>query len=235
MVDGEDSREVLERFNTALDLVDTIAAQLGKKLGRIVEHDDLLSFGREGLLDAARRYDESRGVPFRVYASFRVRGATYDGVRRMAALPRGVYQKLAGFEAQSLTSDGEAAYVFAEHGVTRAPEEMDQVLADHLAGMAMAAVLGLIADRDGEGRGSEQSWDDTPNPEQEFANAELLHRIRQELTGLDAEEREVVRRHYFEGERLENVAQDLNISKSWASRLHTRALARLGKRLQGIG
>ena len=51
-----------------------------------MEHDDLVSFGREGLLDAARRYDESRGVPFRVYASFRVRGATYDGVRRTSAL-----------------------------------------------------------------------------------------------------------------------------------------------------
>src|SRR5688572_7901685 len=54
-----------------------------------------------------------------------------------------------------------------------------------------------------------------------FASAEVLRRILEELEGLDAEEREVVRRHYFDGEPLETVAASLNISKSWASRLHT--------------
>lgn len=231
---GSDSREVLARFNAALDLVDTIARQLRRKLGALVEHDDLVSFGREGLLDAARRYDESRGVPFRVYASFRVRGATYDGVRRTSALPRGLYEKLESLEAQALASEGEAPYTFAVEDSAREAAEAQEVLADHLAGMAMAATLGLIAEADSDAHASRSATDPSSNPEQAFANAEILQRIQAELEGLDAEEREVIRRHYFEGEPLENAAAALNISKSWASRLHTRALARLGKRLQGL-
>lgn len=199
-----------------------------------MEHDDLVSFGREGLLDAARRYDESRGVPFRVYASFRVRGATYDGVRRTSALPRSLYDKLESLEAQTLASNGEAPYVFAVDGSACERADAHELLADHLAGMAMAATLGLIAEADSDAHASSGARDPSSNPERAFANAEVLQRIRAELEGLDAEEREVIRRHYFEGEPLENTAAALNISKSWASRLHTRALSRLGKRLQGM-
>ena len=229
-MDGPDSREVLERFNSALDLVDTIARQLYRKLGTLVELDDLLSFGREGLLDAARRYDEGRGVPFHVYASFRVRGAAYDGVRRISALPRSLYQKIATLESQSLVSEGEVSYAFVRED-SGPRSEHDQVLADHLAGMAMAATMGLIAKSDRDTHPSEH--EQILNPEQEFAHAELAHQIEALLKTLDAEEHEIVRRHYFDGQRLEDIAQDLNISKSWASRLHTRALSRLAKRLPG--
>jgi len=217
-----------------LDLVDTIATQVRRKLGNAIDRDDLMSFGREGLLDAARRYDESRGVPFRVYASFRVRGAAYDGVRRISALPRSLYHKLASLDAQTLASDGEAPYVFTVEGSTSDANQTQELLADHLAGMAMAATLGLIAEAGRDGSASESTRDPRLNPEQAFASAEVLRRILEELEGLDAEEREVVRRHYFDGEPLETVAAALNISKSWASRLHTRALSRLGKRLQSL-
>jgi len=225
---GHDSREVLERFHGALDLVDTIAGQLRKRLGSSVELDDLVSFGREGLLDASRRYDESRGVHFRAYAQFRVRGAVYDGVRRTAALPRGLYRKLASLRAQWLASSGELFYAFSDG----ASEHANDLLADHLAGIAMAATLRLITEAD-EGNLSESTEHHSSlDPEQQLVHAELRHQIETQLRTLDAEEREVLQRHYFDGERLEEIANALNVSKSWASRLHTRALSRLGKRLQ---
>jgi len=43
----------------------------------------------------------------------------------------------------------------------------------------------------------------------------------------------LIRRHYLEGERFDHVAAELGLSKSWASRLHTRAIGRLTKRLAG--
>lgn len=229
-----DSREVLMRFHGSLDLVDTIAAQLLKKLDSLVELEDLVSFGREGLLDAARRYDASRGVPFRAYAQFRVRGAAYDGVRRMSVLPRSLYQKLVSLEAQWLASDGEASYAFAEDmAFAQNVDQANDVLADHLAGMAMAATLGLVIEETGEPIEAREARG-IMDPEQQLASAELRHRIEELLRTLDAEECEVVRRHYFEGERLEDIASHLNVSKSWASRLHTRALSRLAKRLKAV-
>jgi RNA polymerase sigma factor for flagellar operon FliA len=194
-----------------------------------VEPDDLISFGREGLLDAARRYDECRGVDFRVYAQFRVRGAVYDGVRRTSALPRGLYRKLCSLRAQWLASSGELIYAFSDGG---ANEQANDLLVDHLAGMAMAATLRLITEADEGHLSDSRDHHLCLDPEQQLVDAELRHQIETQLQMLDAEEREVLQRHYFEGERLEDIANYLDVSKSWASRLHTRALSRLGKRLQ---
>ncbi len=86
--ESKESPEVLERFSSGLPLVDIIARQILRTLGGVAELDELLSFGREGLWDAARRFDESRGVPFRGYANFRVRGSIIDGVRASSRLSR---------------------------------------------------------------------------------------------------------------------------------------------------
>jgi DNA-directed RNA polymerase specialized sigma subunit len=60
-----DSPEALARFHAQLDLVDLNARQVARRLSTTsVTLDDLRSFGREGLLQAARTFDESRGVPF---------------------------------------------------------------------------------------------------------------------------------------------------------------------------
>jgi hypothetical protein len=41
-----------------------------------------------------------------------------------------------------------------------------------------------------------------------------------------------MRRHYLDGERLEDIARDLSVSKSWVSRLLTRTTTRLARRLR---
>src|SRR5258708_5557012 len=90
-----DSPEVLSRFNAEQELVDINARQLARRLERAsVTIDDLRSFGHEGLLQAARNFDASRGVPFRRWANLRIRGAMIDGVRQFGTLPRRVYREL---------------------------------------------------------------------------------------------------------------------------------------------
>jgi RNA polymerase sigma factor for flagellar operon FliA len=42
----------------------------------------------------------------------------------------------------------------------------------------------------------------------------------------------LIERHYLRGERFDHVAASLNLSKSWASRLHTRAIGLLTRRLK---
>ena len=89
-----DSPEVLARFHAELDLVDVIARQLAGRFGSRARIDDLRSFGREGLLKAARTFDASRGVPFRRWANLRIKGEMIDGIRAWGDLPRHVYREL---------------------------------------------------------------------------------------------------------------------------------------------
>ncbi len=46
-----------------------------------IEFDELFNLGIIGLLEAKKRYDPERGVPFLVYASGRIRGAMLDQIR----------------------------------------------------------------------------------------------------------------------------------------------------------
>jgi len=228
----DDSPEVLARFQGELDLVDILARQLLRTIGSHAEFDELLSYGREGLLDAARRFDASRGVPFRSYANFRVRGAIIDGVRSMARLPRRVHARLEGLAAANRHSEGASEDVSAPPAPGAGRAEADAALAEHLAGMATAMALGLVA-HTGYEEGERVSVSQDASPEDAVARAELVGLVRDTIAGLPKEEAELVRRHYLEGERFDHVAQSLGLSKSWASRLHTRAMVKLTKRLRG--
>ncbi|MEI9953376.1 MAG: sigma-70 family RNA polymerase sigma factor [Pseudomonadota bacterium] len=234
MGESKESPEVLERFSSGLGLVDIIARQILRTLGGAGELEELLSFGREGLWDAARRFDISRGVPFRGYANFRVRGAIIDGVRASARLSRRTHERLNGLQAAARISEG----AFEDLSVPRPPgsgsAEAELALADHLAAMATAMAAGLIAPTAHGESGERTLVDLGDNPEQAYGEAQLLAVIRSAIAELPHEEAELVRRHYLEGARFDHVADELGLSKSWASRLHTRALTRLSKRLRAL-
>ena len=230
---SQESPEVLERFSSALGLVDVVARQIFRTVSGAAELAELISFGREGLWDAARRFDDSRGVPFRGFANFRVRGAIIDGVRSSARLSRRTHERLNGLQAAAQVSEGahEDLSVPRPPGSGRA--EAEQALGDHLAAMATAMAVGLIAPTAYGDSGERTLVDSAGDPEQVYAEAQLLDTIRASIAELPHQEAELVRRHYLEGARFDHVASELGLSKSWASRLHTRALTRLAKRLRG--
>ena len=172
-------------------------------MGGAVELDDLRSFGREGLLDASRKFDSGRGVPFRAYANFRVRGAIIDGIRSFAQLPRRAYERLNGMSAALKVSEGEADDVFsAPGGATRA--QADQALGDHLAAMAAAISVGLIAPSAVGEDGEQVQVSVTDSPEDAVARAQLLAAVQSAIAELPEEEATLVRRHYLEGERFDH-------------------------------
>ena len=230
MATPEDPPEVLERFHQTLELVEIIARQVGRSVGRMADLSDLISYGREGLLDAARRFEPERGVPFRAYANYRVKGAIIDGIRAMSHLPRRVHERLSALEAASRYSEGAAEDTFA----AAAKSNAEQALSDHLAGMAAAMAIGLVAHPGRGEEGEHVGVATTANPEDAVATVELLSVVREAIDTLPDQEAELVRRHYLEGERFDHVAKDLGLSKSWASRLHTRAIGRLSKRFRGV-
>jgi RNA polymerase sigma factor FliA len=230
--ESKEAPEVMERFSSALGLVDIIARQILRTLGGAAQLDELLSFGREGLWDAARRFDESRGVPFRGYANFRVRGAIIDGVRSSARLSRRTHERLNGLRAASRVSEGAHEDLAAPRPPGSGTPEAEEALKDHLAAMATALAAGLISPTAYGEAGERTLVDTSESPEEAYGQSELIQVIRDAIGELPHEEAELVRRHYLEGARFDHVAEQLGLSKSWASRLHTRALGRLAKRLR---
>jgi RNA polymerase sigma factor for flagellar operon FliA len=229
----EDTKEVLERFHSHMDLVDLIARQLARELGRSAELDDLRAMGHQGLLEASRRFDEGRGVTFRRFANYRVRGAMLDGVRKSAPLPRRAHARIRALEAALLVAES-ASEDSAASRLGSDPKVSEQKLTEHLADMATAMAVGLLATPAIGDEGQPSAVDTSLSPEEAVAQAELRKIVVDALEELPADERELVRRHYLEGERFDHVAASLGLSKSWGSRLHTRAVARLTKRLRSL-
>jgi RNA polymerase sigma factor for flagellar operon FliA len=107
-------------------------------------------------------------------------------------------------------------------------------LTEHLADMATAMALGLLSTPAVGDEGEPTALDAGPSPEDAVAEAEQRRLLIEALADLPEDERTLVRRHYLEGERFDHVAASLGLSKSWGSRLHTRAVARLTKRLRAM-
>jgi RNA polymerase sigma factor for flagellar operon FliA len=62
--------------------------------------------------------------------------------------------------------------------------------------------------------------------------ARLGPRLMSALDTLGQRDRQLILRHYFGGDTLNEIGRDLNRSRSWASRVHSRALARLRDALE---
>ena len=62
-------------------LVKFVAGRVGAGLPASVDPGDLVSSGVLGLIDAIERFDPQRGVKFETFATPRIRGAIYDGLR----------------------------------------------------------------------------------------------------------------------------------------------------------
>jgi RNA polymerase sigma factor for flagellar operon FliA len=222
--------EVLALFNENLDLVNVIAGRMARDLGPVINFEDIVAAGREGLFAAARRYDASREVTFRVYANYRIRGAILDAVRKSARLPRRAYERLVSLEAATLVNEGEAPYIFNRRAEALSDVEAENYLDEHLASVVTAATAAAQQ----AANLSLPSTDDvdSADPEQALAQAELLSLIREAIAELDEVESKIIDLMYFAGHTLEHVSAKLQISKPWACRLHARAMARLTKRLR---
>lgn len=73
-----------------LELVNHIVFQVAVHFPRHVDRDDLARAGALGLVEAAQRFDESKGVPFQRFAAQRIRGSIIDAVRAADWAPRSV-------------------------------------------------------------------------------------------------------------------------------------------------
>ncbi len=179
-------------------LVVGLAARLQRELCLRGELEDLIAFGFGGLLEARDRFDPGRGIRFQTFAYHRVRGAMLDGVRKMSTLSRRAHER---------------AKAEASVEPTAAPTELDRAFTRLTASLTSAIPL--------QGRYGDRS------PETAALQNEALQRLLAAIPNLSPRQRLLVRGHYFEGRAIDEIARELGISKSWASRLHTQALRQL--------
>src|SRR4249920_2567406 len=78
-----------DRVTASLPFVESLARRMASTMPHSIDLGDLVQDGVLGLMDAAHRFDEARGIKFETFAERRVRGAIIDALRK-DAWPRGV-------------------------------------------------------------------------------------------------------------------------------------------------
>src|ERR1700755_1435771 len=86
------------RIVASLPFVESLARRVAASMPNSIEVGDLIQDGVIGLMDAAHRFDASRGIKFKTFAERRIRGAMIDALRR-DAWPRGVRRQRRELEA----------------------------------------------------------------------------------------------------------------------------------------
>src|SRR5690349_24371170 len=86
------------RIVAGLPFVEALARRMAASMPNSIDIGDLVQDGVLGLIDAARRFDEGRGIKFETFAERRIRGAMIDALRK-DAWPRGVRRQRRELEA----------------------------------------------------------------------------------------------------------------------------------------
>ena len=210
-----------------LSLVQSVARKVKKQITARVEFDDLVGYGSKGLIEAAERFDPSHGVAFTTFAYYRIRGAMLDGLRTMGWYSRADYARYRAEERANEYlqnhADREAAQaVGLREGAPAGPlgspiETTLSSVAEILGGIATIHITSLEA-------AATVADESLPAPDASLDNRRLGARVRGALQKLPDKERRLMELYYFAGKNLEEAGGAMGLSKSWACRLHARAV-----------
>ncbi|RIK73123.1 MAG: hypothetical protein DCC67_18310 [Planctomycetota bacterium] len=212
-------------------LVHSLAASIARSVPVRTDLEDLIAYGELGLAQAARDFDPSQGAEFTTYAYHRVRGAIYDGLAQMTWTSRAQYRRLRRLQmAEEVVADE------AQAAPPPASESLEEGVR-WLRSVSDKLVAVFLTGHSDDGRGLRDSTIEDPHAtgaaivaQQEIS--QRLHRLIDELPNV---ERRLIRAIYLDGATLQSAAQSLGISKSWASRLHAKALEMLARSLRRLG
>ena len=193
----------------------------------------MVSYGIFGLIDAIDKFDRSKDVKFETYASLRIRGAILDQIRKMDWIPRAVRQK-------QKKIDEAIKNIEMKTGKTALDEEIASELGvsedEYLNWQSQLKVTNVVSLNEFVEQGTEPAMDATKNshfaqPEDVVAESELKEVLAQSLETLTEKERRVIELYYYEELTLKEISSILEVSESRISQLHTRALAKMKKKM----
>lgn len=215
------SRKIVAEYG---HLVRFIAHKLSYNLPPSIEITDLINVGLIGLLDAAERFDASRGFKFSTFAEFRVRGAMLDEIRRQDWLPRGARERAKEYvmvRKDLLESMGRLPTNAEVSTVMGLPEEK---IADLERNGAAPSLVRLEESESGFDLNSECDVELDFSPLEIAERNDLRKVLETVLKHLPKREGEILTLYYFQDLNLKEIGQKLAITESRVSQLHTRAI-----------
>jgi RNA polymerase sigma factor FliA len=225
-----DQRTVDALVTEHLYLIQHIVHQLASRYPRHVDRSELWSAGALGLVDAARRYDPDTGIPFARYASIRIRGAIIDSTRTRDWASRQLRREMRRIQDADDALQARLGRTPETAELAAALNMSVETLNEYRARAAAATLLHL--DRPNPASDSAESGpaaslyeqETSCLPEDSLEQTELIGTVRTAVAYLPEIQQEVVRRSFFEGELLRDIADSMGVTEARVSQIRSEAI-----------
>src|SRR6266851_1387919 len=217
------------RVVNGLPFVEALARRMAASMPNSIDVGDLVQDGVIGLIDAAHRFDEDRGIKFETFAERRIRGAMIDALRK-DAWPRGVRRQRRELEAareqlrRELGCEPSLADLAAKMGsdekrlgrtivrINTIESTSPLASGDHVDESALPAAL-VPSEPD--------------SPDSAYEKLETRELVRGAIQSLPWRERKVIGLYYYGEVTMKQIGAEIGVNESRVSQLHARAIRRL--------
>ena len=188
-----------DRIAAGLPFVESLARRVASSMPHSIELGDLVQDGMLGLIDAACRFDEARGIKFETFAERRVRGAMIDALRR-DAWPRGVRRQRRELEAareqlrRELGAEPSLADLAARVGSDEA--RLGRTIV-RINTIESTSPLSAGENVDGASLPPALVPSEPQSPDKAYEEREVRDRIRAAIASLPPRERKVIGMYYY--------------------------------------
>ncbi|GAA6134840.1 RNA polymerase sigma factor FliA [Oceaniserpentilla sp. 4NH20-0058] len=232
MYTGEQNPNFNHLIEEYAPLVKRIGHHLKGRLPASVQLDDLVQSGMIGLIEAARKYEPSKGASFETYAGIRIRGAMLDEIRKGDWAPRSVHRNSRKIADAIRFVESQTGRDAQDHEVASALdmslEEYHTHLQDGL-GSRLFSFEDLLT-QPGEREGELINHDDS-GPFEGLQSEHFQKQLAQAIGTLPEREQLVLALYYDEELNLKEIGAVLEVSESRVSQIHSQAAHRLRARL----
>jgi RNA polymerase sigma factor FliA len=217
------------RIVAGLPFVEALARRMAASMPHSIDLGDLVQDGVIGLIDAANRFDEGRGIKFETFAERRIRGAMIDALRK-DAWPRGVRRQRRQLEAareelrRELGCEPSLADLAARIGSDE--KRLSRTIV-RINTIESTSPLASVDHTDDSVLPPALLPPEPERPDAAYEKTEVRERVRAAIASLPWRERKVIGMYYYGEVTMKQIGQEIGVNESRVSQLHARAIRRL--------
>jgi RNA polymerase sigma factor for flagellar operon FliA len=217
------------RVVASIPFVEQLARRVAATMPHSIDIGDLVQDGVIGLIDAAHRFDESRGIKFETFAERRIRGAMIDALRK-DAWPRGVRRQRRELEAareelrRELGCEPSLADLAAKVGSD------EKRLGRTIVRINAIESTSPLANNDRHDDSTVPVAllpSEPEQPDAAYEREQTKARVRAAIASLPPREQKVIGLYYYAEATMKQIGAEIGVNESRVSQLHARAIRRL--------
>ena len=217
------------RVEAGLPFVEALARRMAATMPHSIDLSDLVQDGVIGLIDAAHRFDDSRGIKFETFAERRIRGAMIDALRK-DAWPRGVRRVRRELEAAReklrATLGHEPSLADLAEAIGSDEKRLGKTIV-RINTIESTSPFSSAENVDEAQLPAVLVPAEPERPDMQYERDEVKNRVRNAIATLPPREQRVIALYYYNEVTMKDIGAELGVNESRVSQLHARAIRRL--------